>query len=376
MPAPAPSSVPSVHLLFSRFWGFDQHTEEFQNGLIDDHLPYGFEGLEDHGLRVTYQDFPRSARWERVAQIAYGRFGFDLVHPLLQLRALRRADVIFCPLEAEGMAAAFLRSVGVRGLPPVVTGTVWMGDNLASGGLRPGPRRAGLRALRSADRIVCWAASQPASLTRRFGVRPDRLAYVPFSINLRFWNPNRVMPDLPPPLPPRDVFSAGNDRDRDYRTLLEAFRGLPDEIRVHVAAGALPSDVARPANVVPLGHVGSPDKMRACYHHCAFVVIPTAANEHASGCTVACEAAAFGKAVIACDTGGMEDYVIPGETGLLVPPGDPSALGDAVRHLKSDPALCERLGRAAQSRAQERFGRASFNRRYAEIIHALLAGQG
>ena len=46
---------------------------------------------------------------------------------------------------------------------------------------------------------------------------------------------------------------------------------------------------------------------------------------------VAVEAQAMGRPVIAADHGGARETVIPGETGWLVPPGDPDALAQALR---------------------------------------------
>jgi glycosyltransferase involved in cell wall biosynthesis len=44
-----------------------------------------------------------------------------------------------------------------------------------------------------------------------------------------------------------------------------------------------------------------------------------------------------------------------GETGLLVPPGDPSALAAALRRALDEPVLRERIGAAGRARVLERF---------------------
>ena len=68
---------------------------------------------------------------------------------------------------------------------------------------------------------------------------------------------------------------------------------------------------------------------------------------------VALEAMAAGRAVIASHIGGLPDVVVEGETGLLVPPGDPTALQNAIQRLLLDRALCCRLGEAAQRRTAD-----------------------
>lgn len=60
------------------------------------------------------------------------------------------------------------------------------------------------------------------------------------------------------------------------------------------------------------------------------------------------EASAAGLAVIASDRGGNPEVVRDGETGLLVPYGDPGALGAALTRLRDDEALRLRLAGAAK----------------------------
>jgi glycosyltransferase involved in cell wall biosynthesis/O-antigen ligase len=67
------------------------------------------------------------------------------------------------------------------------------------------------------------------------------------------------------------------------------------------------------------------------------------------------EAGASGRAIVATDVPGNRELVIDGETGLLVPVGQPSALAAAIERLASDPALCERLGAAARRRVEREF---------------------
>lgn len=61
------------------------------------------------------------------------------------------------------------------------------------------------------------------------------------------------------------------------------------------------------------------------------------------------EMLAIGKPVIGSDIGGIPELVRDGETGLLFPAGDASALADRMRRLSGDASLAERLGTAGKA---------------------------
>jgi glycosyltransferase involved in cell wall biosynthesis len=62
------------------------------------------------------------------------------------------------------------------------------------------------------------------------------------------------------------------------------------------------------------------------------------------------EAAAMGLPVVAARVVGSVDAVLHEETGLLVEPRSPGALGEALARLLRDPDLARRLGAAARQR--------------------------
>ena len=82
----------------------------------------------------------------------------------------------------------------------------------------------------------------------------------------------------------------------------------------------------------------------------AIVVLPYARSNPASGVLV--RAMIEGRAVLATRVPATR-CVVHGRTGLLVPPDDPPALGDALAALIADPALRDHLGREAASWAAE-----------------------
>ncbi len=64
------------------------------------------------------------------------------------------------------------------------------------------------------------------------------------------------------------------------------------------------------------------------------------------------ESMASARPVIASDIDGYRQVVVPGETGLLVPPGDPRALADSLSAVLGDPARRAAMGEAGRRRAR------------------------
>lgn len=85
------------------------------------------------------------------------------------------------------------------------------------------------------------------------------------------------------------------------------------------------------------------------------------------------EAMAAGKPVIASDIGGTDEAVVHGETGLLVPPADPSALARAIRELLADPVRARRFGSCGRARVAREFSADLMVERVSAVYSELLA---
>ena len=66
----------------------------------------------------------------------------------------------------------------------------------------------------------------------------------------------------------------------------------------------------------------------------------------------AVEAMAAGRPVVGSRISGIQDVIADGETGVLVPPGDPPALAAAVVRCLTDPGLVHSMGQRAQARVE------------------------
>jgi alpha-maltose-1-phosphate synthase len=83
------------------------------------------------------------------------------------------------------------------------------------------------------------------------------------------------------------------------------------------------------------------------------------------------EAMACGAAVVASDVGGIPEVVLDAQTGLLVPPGAPKPLADAISSLVSDPARATAMGQLGRQRVVAEFSWASVAAQTAALYTAL-----
>jgi len=87
------------------------------------------------------------------------------------------------------------------------------------------------------------------------------------------------------------------------------------------------------------------------------------------------EAMACGTAVVASDVGGIPEVVQHGRTGLLVPPGDPGLLAEAIGALVADPGRAAAMGRAGRRRAAEEFSWAAVAAQTAALYEDVAAAR-
>lgn len=90
---------------------------------------------------------------------------------------------------------------------------------------------------------------------------------------------------------------------------------------------------------------------------------------------VVLESMAAGAPVVATRVGGTPEAIADGVNGLLVPPGDPAAMANAMAALLRDPSRARRLGDAARRSIDERFSMDRMVSATAQLYEALLDGQ-
>ena len=124
-----------------------------------------------------------------------------------------------------------------------------------------------------------------------------------------------------------------------------------------------------------LGQVTDAEKV-ALLHLARAVVFPSFLRSEAYGVALV-EGAMHGKPLISTEIGTGTSYVnIDGETGFVVPPGDPTTLRQAMMKLFNDDKLAESMGEAARKRFYEYFLAEVMGTRYLDVYGRVLNGEG
>ena len=104
------------------------------------------------------------------------------------------------------------------------------------------------------------------------------------------------------------------------------------------------------------------------YREADLFTLPSTAESFGN---VFAEALASGLPVVASDVGGIPDLVEHGSNGLLVPPGNPDSLAQAIRCLADDPQLRSEMSSRNRVKAEATLEWAQVTQRYLSIYEAV-----
>jgi D-inositol-3-phosphate glycosyltransferase len=334
------------------------------------------------GVRVEHLSAGPAAVIGKDALLPYMEgFGAQLAKRL----RVQQPQIVHAHFWMSGLAA--LQATAELALPVVQTfhalGKVkrrWQGESDTSPAERIGAERLVARA---ADLVIATCTDEVRELLS-MGVPRRQVTVVPCGVDLSLFTPpaRPVQPDGPlrililGRLVPRKgiadaivalarvpgaelVVVGGPDpaqlaADDEFRRLsaLAVSSGVPDRVRL---LGRLP-------------HAELPEVMRSCQLLLAvpwyepFGIAPL-------------EAMAAGLPVVATAVGGLQDTVVDGVTGLLVPPRRPDLLAQAVNELLSDPSRRLAMGRAGRERVVARYGWDSVAEQTEACYSGVLAGR-
>jgi len=343
-----------VHLTSSTFFG---GPERQMLGLAE-HLPAS--------VRTTFLSFSEGGRCEAfLGEVrARGFVAFALRNDFPKLRAtvnelaasLHGCDLLLC----HGYKANVLGRIAARRcrIPCVAVSRGWTGENRKVVAFAWLDRRH----LRFMDRVVCVSDGQSEKVRRWCGVTEDRLRVIRNSARLSAfenrdprarWNLLRLF-STPHE---RIVLAAGRfSPEKGFQVLVEAAARVPHAKFVLFGEGTLRPELER--RVAELGLAdrfvmpGFRTDLDSLIAAADVVVLPSFTEGLPN---VALEASAAGVPVVATAVGGTPEVIADGETGFLVPPGQPDAIAAKLNHLLNDADLRTRFGAAGKQRMIDRF---------------------
>jgi glycosyltransferase involved in cell wall biosynthesis len=212
---------------------------------------------------------------------------------------------------------------------------------------------------READALAALTEWLLADLREDYGVT-TRAVVVPDGVDLQLAEA-AVLPQRPDG-PTRLLYLGSLHPWKGVSTLIAALARIP-EAHLRIAGGppdriaelrALAQSHGVFSRVEFLGHVVPADRFKVIAQ-CDVCLLPLSETSIGSRYTSPLklfEYMALGKPIVSADVPAIRSVLTPGESALLVPPGDVDALAAAVRQLMEQPALAERLGRQARQLAQ------------------------
>jgi glycosyltransferase involved in cell wall biosynthesis len=216
------------------------------------------------------------------------------------------------------------------------------------------------RVARGLRRLITVSESSRRDIVAAMRVEPDRLHVVPVGANPDVFRPR---PDVRR-VPGRIMTTASADVPmKGLAPLLEALAKVRTERDdAHLVVIGKPKGKSNiPALIERLGldgavrfvHGVTTDRIVELYAEAELAAVPSLYEGFS---LPAVEAMACGLPIVATTGGALPEVVgRDGVTGLLVPPGDASALAAALVRALDDGALRSRLGAAGRARALERF---------------------
>ncbi len=378
--SPALASVlhpaPTAHLLLTK-GGLLERAEAVAAGTAPRDFFYGFLGLLARGLDARMVS--TSAGYSGMAGAAH-RFAERVFGRLTGISTRRRyLDEIFgCWREARTLVSCtdhfsytlghYFRGQDRRARP--VTIGLFHGFSDLEAHLTPLGRMIAphyvSRALQGLDFVGFFGPADREQAIERFGVPRERTGILRFGVDLEFWKPAAEMGGA-------GVFSIGSDPNRDFQTLVDADVDCPVRIVTRLPVTVPPARRNISVTEGSFAQAALSDlELRSAYQGADVVVAPLKDVFQPTGYSVTLQAMACARPVVLSRIKGLwtPELLVDGENCLLVPPGDPQALAQAVRRLRTDPALARRIGEAGRHTVEQHFSIAHAEQSLIELIEA------
>jgi glycogen synthase len=239
-------------------------------------------------------------------------------------------------------------------------------------------------ALEVADRVVAVSTQSKGEILAHFNIPPERVVVIHNGIDLQTWKHSSATAT-------RQAYGIEGDyilfvgrasRQKGMVHLLEAMKHVDPGVRLVCCTSAadtpeVEEEIAAKVKKTPRClwiKTRLPEKQYIeLYSNCTVFACPSVYEPFG---IINLEAMACERPVVASVVGGIPEVVVPGKTGLLVPPADPRALADALNRILRDRGLAHQMGLAGRRRVEEHFSWTSIAAKTRRMYEELLKEQG
>jgi len=313
---------------------FSQWRKLHSEGHTPSALPYGVDVLERHGWSLSSAGRADHPAVVKLRNVVEHRTGMTVEQPVRSIRGIAKSDLVLTLLEREAFLPGLVKGWRVPPFSkrPLVIWSCWLADDLMRADTER--RRWLIRRIQSAD-LIAHLSRHETEVFTSLGIHEDRLFTMTYGVSHDYYTPQSHERDI-------SILAVGQDRGRDYGTLIEAVRDTrltldivckPDNLR----------GITLPENVRYHGTVPIPT-YRRLLSRANVVAVPTTEMAYPTGSSVALEAASSGCAVVVTGTRAMRDFFEDNRSARFVGEADIHGWRIVLQELTDDPRQVARLG--------------------------------
>ena len=217
--------------------------------------------------------------------------------------------------------------------------------------------------LTASDKIIAVSKADREDIVDCYGIDSNRIEVIPNGVDIEKYR-KKEDPSVLRKYgikKPYVLFLGRLSRQKGVFETVRASDSFPKEVKLVLVTGKadekglenkLAKEVRRRKNIIWIDKMLTEEETVALYSDAEVFVSPSVYEPFG---IMNLEAMACSLPVVSTKVGGIKDVVLDGETGILVSPGSPVEVAEAVNKLLGDPLLAKRMGERGRKRVEKEF---------------------
>lgn len=343
---------------------FRSSREETYNKVLAGELPsnslYGLVELQELGYHVSFKGDNHEGFCGKIIQLINKRFSLDIKCPNT-LRDLINYDIIvvFGPISTLTTLVCKVFNKKI-----IYLNTLFV------------PPKNIVRKLiikyniKASDGVIVTSKAQGNESATYYNLPYNKFKFIPFCIDVKFCSCQNYKSSTKP-----FILSVGRDAARDYKTLVEAVKGVDIDLKIVTMPYLLNGIDIGNAQVEILNELPYKD-LYELYSQALFVVIPLKkwGTTHTSGLTSLLEAKLLGKGVVSSQSKPLNEYFDNGNGVHYIEPENIDSLRQVIIDLLENPSNRLRLEAKGQEVVCENYNMYIFADAFGKYLEDVVRG--